>query len=56
MKDLLGALNRIAGQVRGMNSADVDRDFKLEMSRMEKMVDILSSFATVGPIQLFSHD
>jgi light-regulated signal transduction histidine kinase (bacteriophytochrome) len=25
-------------------------------SRLEKMVDILSSFASAGPIQLFSHD
>jgi C4-dicarboxylate-specific signal transduction histidine kinase len=56
MKDLLGALKRIAGQIKGMNSAEVDRDFKIEMSRLEKMVDILSSFATAGPIQLFSHD
>ena len=56
MKDLLGALNRIAGQVKGMNSKEVDRDFKIEMNRLEKMVDILSSFATAGPIQLFSHD
>ena len=56
MKDLLGALKRIAGQVKGMNSVEVSRDFKNEMSRLEKMVDILSSFATAGPIQLFSHD
>ena len=40
MKDLLGALKRIAGQVKGMNSAEVDWDFKIEMSRLEKMVDI----------------
>ena len=31
MKDLLGALKRIAGQVKGMNSAEVDRDFKWEV-------------------------
>ena len=56
MKDLLVALKRIAGQVKGMNSAEVNRDFRIEMSRLGKMVDILSSFATAGPIQLFSRD
>jgi signal transduction histidine kinase len=56
MKDLLGALKRIAGQVKGLNSAEVDRNFKFEMSRLEKMVDILSSFVTADTIQLFSHD
>ena len=56
MKDLLGALKRIAGQVKGMNSAEVDRDFKIEMSRLEKMVDILLSFVTADTMQLFSHD
>jgi len=57
MKDLLGALKRIGGQVKEMNcDAETDRDFAIEMSRLEKMVEILSSFATVGPIQLFSHD
>ena len=34
----------------------MERDFKIEMSRLEKMVDILLSFVTAGPIQLFSHD
>jgi signal transduction histidine kinase len=56
MKDLLGALKKISDQMKGVNCADVDRDFKIEMSRLEKMVEILSSFATAGPIQLFSHD
>lgn len=56
MKDLLGALKRIAGQVKGMNSEEVERDFKFEMSRLEKMVDILSSFDTADTMQLFSHD
>ena len=56
MKDLLGALKRIAGQAKGKNYVEVERDFKIEMSRLEKMVDILLSFVTAGPIQLFSHD
>lgn len=56
MKDLLGALKKIADRMKGVNCADMASDFNFEMSRLEKMVDILSSFATAGPIQLFSHD
>ena len=56
MKDLLGALKRIAEQMKGVNCVSVEQDFRMEMSRLEKMVEILSSFATAGPIQLFSHD
>jgi signal transduction histidine kinase len=56
MKDLLGALRRFAGHAKGLNSTKLDRDFNREMSRLEQMVDILSSFVTTEPVQLFSHD
>ena len=39
MKDLLGALKRLAGQAKGLNCTELDRDFSREMSRLEQMVD-----------------
>jgi signal transduction histidine kinase len=58
MKDLLGALKVIAGQIKESKSKNskVELDFENEMIRLEQMVDILSSFDTTEPIQLFSHD
>ena len=44
MKDLFGALKRVTDQQKQIKGGDGDRDFKLEMNRLEKMVDILSSF------------
>jgi C4-dicarboxylate-specific signal transduction histidine kinase len=56
MKDLLGALKRLADQAKGLNHTELNHDFNREMSRLEQMVDILSSFVTTEPVQLFSHD
>ncbi len=56
MKDLLGALKKMATQAKGLKHNALDKDFEQEMSRLERMVKILSSFDTVGPIQLFSND
>jgi len=56
MKDLLNALKRMAHHAKGLNSTELDRDFEKEMSRLEQMVEILSSFVTTDPVQLFSHD
>jgi signal transduction histidine kinase len=56
MKDLLGALKRLAGNAKGLNCTELDSDFNREMSRLEQMVEILSSFVTTEPVQLFSHD
>jgi signal transduction histidine kinase len=56
MKDLLGALKRIASRAKGLNYNELDRDFQREMSRLEQMVEILSSFVTTEHVQLFSHD
>ena len=56
MKDLLGALKRIAGKMTGLKYKELDRDFEQEMMRLEQMVDILSSFVPAEPVQLFSHD
>jgi signal transduction histidine kinase len=56
MKDLLGALKRMAGHVKGLNYTELDHDFDCEMTRLEQMVEILSSFVTTEQVQLFSHD
>ena len=56
MKDLLNALKRMADHAKGLKSTELDRDFEKVMSRLEQMVEILSSFVTTEPVQLFSHD
>jgi signal transduction histidine kinase len=56
MKDLLGTLMKMAGHAKELKCTELDKDFEQEMSRLERMVKILSSFNTVGPMQLFSND
>ena len=56
MKDLLGALKRIATKVEEQECDGLDENFKQEMSRLEQMVGILSSFVTTEPVQVFSRD
>lgn len=56
MKDLLGALKRLAGRAQEQGCVGLDENFEQEMSRLEQMVGILSSFVTTEPVQLFSHD
>ena len=56
MKDLLGALKRIAKKAEEQECVGLDENFEQEMSRLEQMVGILSSFVTTKPVQVFSHD
>ena len=56
MKDLLGALKRVATKVEEQKCKGLDENFEQEMSRLEQMVGILSSFVTTEPIQVFSRD
>jgi signal transduction histidine kinase len=56
MKDLLGALKRIAKKAEEQECVGLDENFDQEMSRLEQMVEILSSFVTTKPVQVFSHD
>jgi len=56
MKDLLGALKRIATKVEEQECDGLDENFEQEMSRLEQMVGILSSFVTTEPVQVFSRD
>jgi signal transduction histidine kinase len=56
MKDLLNALKSISSQTARPEYADLNRDFEKELERLEQMVDIISTFRTTEPLQLFSHD
>lgn len=56
MKDLLGALKRIATKAEEQECDGLDENFEQEMSRLEQMVGILSSFVTTEPVQVFSRD
>jgi signal transduction histidine kinase len=56
MKGLLIALKSIANQTARPEGGALNREFEKELLRLEQLVDILSSFKTSGPLQLFSHD
>jgi len=56
MQGLLTALKRLAGQAKELKWTELERDFGEEMSRLEKMVDIISSFAPKESVQLYSYD
>jgi len=56
MQDLLGALKALAKKAEDHESIGLDENFKQEMVRLEQMVDILSSFVTAKPVQVFSRD
>jgi signal transduction histidine kinase len=56
MKDLLNALKSISSQTSRPEFAELNRDFEKELSRLEQMVDIISTFKTAEPLRLFSHD
>jgi signal transduction histidine kinase len=56
MKDLLNALKSISSQTSNPEYAELNRDFEKELTRLEQMVDIISTFKTSEPLRLFSHD
>ena len=56
MKFILAALKRMVRQVNGLQCTEVDRDFKQEMGRLERTVDILSSFAPPERVTMLSTD
>jgi predicted membrane protein len=49
MKDLLYALKKMVGNAKEIKAEKLDKNFNQEMSRLERMVKILSSFNTVEP-------
>ena len=56
MKGLLRSLMQLAQQNRGLQCTEVDHDFKIELRRIERMVEILSSFVPEEQIQMLSKD
>jgi signal transduction histidine kinase len=56
MKDILGALNRMSHQAKGMQCTELDHDFAQEMARLEGVVDTLSSFSSPERVHLLSRD
>ena len=54
MQDILAALKRMAGRARELKWTELERDFKGELARLEKMVETLSSFAPKESVRLFS--
>jgi signal transduction histidine kinase len=56
MKDLLNALKSISSQTAKPEYAELNQDFEKELARLEQMVDIISTFKTAEPLNLFSHD
>ncbi len=56
MKFALTALKRMVRQTSRLQYTEFDRDFEQEMSRLERTVDILSSFAPPERVQMLSTD
>lgn len=56
MKDLLGALKGLTHQTECLQCTKWDRDFELEMTRLEGMVEALSSIVPSEHVQLISRD
>jgi signal transduction histidine kinase len=56
MKDLLGALRGIVKKAEEQECTGLSEHFDQEMSRLDQMVEILSSFVTTEPVQVFSRD
>ncbi|MGD8372958.1 MAG: ATP-binding protein [Syntrophobacterales bacterium] len=56
MKDLLRGLKGIAQKAEDQGCNGLAENFEDEMSRLEQMVEILSSFVTTETVQVFSRD
>ena len=56
LTDLVGAVKRTVSQGEGVQCTRVDRDFQQEMARLERSVEILSSFAPREDVPRLSRD
>lgn len=56
MKDILNALKSMFVKAEGFHSKELDNNFEVELARLNKMVDILSSYAQQEEGRIFSHD
>lgn len=56
MKDILNALRNMFTKAEGLHAQELNNDFEAELERLNKMVDILSSYAKQEEGRIFSHD
>ncbi|MGE5312299.1 MAG: ATP-binding protein [Nitrospirota bacterium] len=56
MMNVVHALKRLAHQKEELQCTQVDRDFQEEMARLERSVELLSSFAAPERVPAFSRD
>jgi signal transduction histidine kinase len=56
MMNVLRVLKGLAQQKEELQCTQVDRDFQEEMARLERSVELLSSFAAPERVPAFSHD
>ncbi|MCL7487728.1 MAG: HAMP domain-containing histidine kinase [Desulfobulbaceae bacterium] len=56
MKQILSAMKSMFGRAGGLKQDEYDRDYEAELGRLDKMVDILSSYAKPEKGRIFSHD
>lgn len=56
MKDILNALKSMFVKAEGFQSKELDNNFEAELARLNRMVDILSSYGKQEEGRIFSHD
>lgn len=56
MRDIVGAMKSMLVKAGGLHAGEVDRDFQGELARLDKMVQILSSYAKEEEGKTFSYD
>lgn len=56
MKHILQAMKNLLRKAGGLGTREFEPDFESEMARLDRMVDILSSYAKTEKGRVFSHD
>ena len=56
MHDLLGALKNLSQKSSELQCTELDGDFAQEMARLERMIDVITSFTPSEPANMISHD
>ena len=56
MRDLLGALKNLSSKSSRLKCTELDGDFAQEMVRLERVIDVITSFSPPESINMISHD
>ena len=56
MHDLLGALKNLSRKSSRLQCTELDGDFAHEMARLERVIDVITSFAPSEAVNMISHD